>query len=114
MNMAEKCQEEILVPKNLTEAKKISKQVEHQGLKDILLYVCTWTRWIESKPERMTSRILQRTVYTGKRNASTDVLEKVRSQKPTFKRKRIDRFGNNSQYGSKVRPAIFIHHRPAA
>ena len=47
-----------------------------------MLYVCTSTRRIKRKSERTPSRILQRTVYIGKRNACTDASEKVRLQKP--------------------------------
>ena len=47
-----------------------------------MLYVCTRTRRIESKSERTTSRILQRTVYIGKRNACTDASEKSAVKSP--------------------------------
>ena len=57
---------------------------------------------------KTTSRILQRTVYSGKWNACTDASEKVRSQKCAFEREKIARFGNNWRYQKSHQPFLSI------
>jgi len=69
MNIAEKGQQEFLVPKNLTEAKELVNKLSIDDLRTFCSMFALGQDGSKASLKKMTSRILQRTVYTGKRNS---------------------------------------------
>ena len=69
MNIAEKGQQEFLVPKNLTEAKELVNKLSIDDLRTFCSMFALGQDRSKASLKKMTSRILQRTVYTGKRNS---------------------------------------------